>query len=81
MVKIAATSPKRALYHVVDYKGREDIITAEGLLKRTRRLAYLLDKKGVVPGDHILLATPLCSEQVNRVWHETARGAAVAHSC
>eukprot|EP00045_Choanoeca_perplexa_P017072 m.240746 g.240746 ORF g.240746 m.240746 type:complete len:1667 (+) comp17442_c0_seq1:156-5156(+) len=63
LVKIAAATPKRPLYHVVDYKGREDVITAEGLLKRTRRVAYLLDKKGVSPGDHVLLATPLCSEQ------------------
>jgi acyl-CoA synthetase (AMP-forming)/AMP-acid ligase II len=77
MVKIAATTPKRPLYHVVDYKGREDIITAEGFLKRTRRVAYLLDKKGVVPGDHILLATPLCSEQVI-VSHDGCRG---RHSC
>eukprot|EP00730_Choanoeca_flexa_P003849 TRINITY_DN11520_c0_g1_i2.p1 TRINITY_DN11520_c0_g1~~TRINITY_DN11520_c0_g1_i2.p1 ORF type:complete len:1609 (+),score=418.05 TRINITY_DN11520_c0_g1_i2:176-5002(+) len=63
LVKLAATTPKRALYHVVDYKGREEVITAEGLLKRTRRVAHLLDKKGVQPGDHVLLATPLSSNQ------------------
>ena len=66
LVKAAMKTPTRELYRVIDRKGHEDIITAEGLLKRARRIAQLLAKKGVQTGDPVVLMLPMVHERVRQ---------------
>jgi acyl-CoA synthetase (AMP-forming)/AMP-acid ligase II len=64
LVKQAARNPQREIYRVFDRKGRELAMTVEELLRWTRRIAFVLDKKGVVPGDRVLLILPTTHHQV-----------------